>query len=199
MYKFFLSAITTLALAVVFALGLSQLGLVPVAASAKEPALLAWLLHSTYKNSVKRGAAEIEVPADLNSEQKVLKGAKNFASMCAGCHTAPGKSRTATSLGLNPSPPEAALLASKLNPAERYWVIDNRIKMTGMPAFGAAHADKDELWALVAFTEEIYKLDEASYDALLAKAVMQMPGSDGHNHSHTGDQKPKQPHTSHPH
>ena len=184
MKKFLLGAIVASLFAAVVALGASMAGLVPIAATSKEPALLSWFLHNTYKKAVAWNAADIQVPKDFANEQMVLKGAKNFAAMCAGCHTAPGKEATAASLGLNPTPPKAAELAEVLTAAERFWVINNGVKMTGMPAFGPAHQDKDELWSLVAFTEKLPSLNGKAYDAMVAKARAQMPDEDGHSHSH---------------
>lgn len=190
MRKFFAGAITALLLGIVTVLGLSLTGFMPIAATSKEPAPLAWLLHTTYEKSVQRNAANITVPADINSGERILKGAKNFAAMCAGCHTAPGVQRTAVSAGLNPPPPVAADLAGELTAAERFWVIKNGVKMTGMPAFGPAHDDDSELWALVAFTEKLPTLSAESYQQLVKLGKASMPEGDGHAHSHMNEPKP---------
>lgn len=187
MYKFFIGVITTLLLGIFTALGLSLSGLIPIAATSKEPAPVAWFLHTTYEKAVQRNAANISVPPDFNSENNILRGARNFSAMCASCHTAPGKQATAVSLGLNPPPPKAVELASELTSAERFWVISNGVKMTGMPAFGPEHKDANELWALVAFTEKLPSLNAVSYEAMIVEARKQRPAGDGHNHSHAGE------------
>ena len=81
-------------------------GVFNVAATWEEPRPIAWLLHSTYANSVAARANDIQVPEDLGSREQVLQGARNFVAMCSGCHTPPGLSETPGSAGLNPPPPD---------------------------------------------------------------------------------------------
>lgn len=165
-------------------------GLAPVAATAKDPAVVNWFLHSSYERAVAKNAGEISPPNNLAASEMVLTGARNFAAMCAGCHTAPGAQATAVSAGLNPPPPTAMKLASDLSPSERFWVIKHGVKMTGMPAFGPAHDDDSELWALVAFTEKLPTLNAKSYQQLVTLGKASMPKGDGHAHSHMNEAKP---------
>jgi hypothetical protein len=81
--------------------------------------------------------------------------------------------------GLNPPPPDLADSAAHMTPAELFWVTKNGIKMTGMPAWGATHAD-EALWPVVAFMTRLPELDGAGYAALLAEAQ-------GHGHHAVGD------------
>ena len=172
---------------VIGALVINFTGMVPVAATGKDPAVVEWFLHSSYERAVRKNAAAISLPSNLASSENVLKGAKNFAAMCAGCHTAPGNNGTATSRGLNPPPPLAKELASELGAAERFWVIKNGVRMTGMPAFGPSHDDESDLWALVAFAEKLPTLSAESYQQLVKLGRAAFPESDGHAHSHMGE------------
>lgn len=160
----------------------SYSGLVPVAAVTEEPPIIKWFLHNTFERSVALGAESIAVPDDLDNPQHIQRGAANFADMCAGCHTPPGALPTAASQGLNPPAPAADKL-EHLSPAERFWVIRNGVMMTGMPAFGPSH-DDSQLWALVAFSEQLADLDAASYQRLVQAGREQQPAGDGHAHSH---------------
>jgi mono/diheme cytochrome c family protein len=45
---------------------------------------------------------------------------------------------------------------------EVYWVVKHGIRMTGMPAFGPAH-DERELWSIVAFVERLPRMSPEAY------------------------------------
>ena len=158
-------------------------GVFNVAATWEEPRPIAWLLHSTYANSVAARANDIQVPEDLGSREQVLQGARNFVAMCSGCHTPPGLSETPGSAGLNPPPPDLTEIIPHRTQAEAFWVIKNGVRMTGMPAFGPTHDDA-ELWALVAFLDQMSDATPEAYATLVAQAKRNAPADDGHDHRH---------------
>lgn len=175
-----------LGLLLVLAGGLAMVlgGLPNVAAGWRDPPILAWLLHTTYERSVARRAAGIEVPSTTDPGQ-VLAGARAFDEMCAICHTPSGREPTVQSAGLNPPPPALTELTARRTPEEAFWVIQNGVRMTAMPAFGPTHTDA-ELWQLVTFLWRARGLDGAGYDALLSRA-RRLPVGDGHAHRHGPD------------
>lgn len=69
--------------------------------------------------------------------------------------------------------------------AELFWVTKHGIKMTGMPAWGATHAD-DSIWPVVAFMLKLPELNGAEYSTLLASAEgighHGSEGAQGHQH-----------------
>jgi mono/diheme cytochrome c family protein len=71
--------------------------------------------------------------------------------------------------GLNPPAPDLGEEAAELSTAERFWVIKNGIKMTGMPAWGATH-DDSSIWPVVAFLKELPDLEGLAYQAMLESA-----------------------------
>jgi mono/diheme cytochrome c family protein len=158
-------------------------GLFNVAATWEDPRPVAWLLHSTYANSVAARANDIQVPEDLGSREQVLQGARNFVAMCSGCHTPPGLSENPGSAGLNPPPPDLTEIIPHRTSAEAFWVIKNGVRMTGMPAFGPTHDDA-ELWALVAFLDQMSDATPEAYATLVAQAKRSAPADDGHDHRH---------------
>ena len=153
-------------------------GAVNVAATEQDPAPLAWFLHTSFERSVATRSADITPPADLDGPERVERGARSFAAMCAGCHTPPGLDDTPRAIGLNPAPPALAALSGHRSDAEAFWVIRNGARMTGMPAFGPTHQDP-ELWDLVAFLRTAEDLSPERYAALSAGPV-----DDGHDHRH---------------
>ena len=187
MKTFLLGIFFTLAALIAGALLISFSGYAPVAASSKDSTMVRWFLHGSYERAVRRAAANILVSPAMGSRAMKQRGARNFAAMCAGCHTPPGTRPSAVSLGLNPPAPKAIDLASKLSMSERFWVIQNGIRMTGMPAFGPSHRSDEEVWSLVAFTEQLATLESAGYTRLVQQAKKALPNFDGHDHQHMGE------------
>ena len=89
------------------------------------------------------------------SNPEVLAGAmEHFADHCAICHANDGSGKTLIGRGLYPKPPDMRLSATQnLTDGELYYIIENGIRFTGMPAFGeeSAGMGDEESWALVAF------------------------------------------------
>ena len=167
-----------IAFSVLGVFGFAFLGFYDVSASSPHGGFVSWLLSTTSHASVERRAGEIDVP-DLDDVALTLAGVNDFAGMCAGCHGAPGREPEAMGQGLNPAPPDLADSAAHMTPAELFWVTKNGIKMTGMPAWGATHAD-EALWPVVAFMTRLPQLDSSGYEALLADAK-------GHGHHGSGE------------
>jgi len=118
--------------------------------------------------SVERHAAGIPVPP-LNDPGQIRLGAAHYRDMCVTCHGAPGVKPTEIGQGLNPHPPNLVHSAGDMAPNEMYWIVKNGIKMTGMPAFGPTHDDRD-LWAMIAFVEQFPKMSPEAYQAAVAAA-----------------------------
>lgn len=129
-------------------------------------------METMRNRSINRYAAAIEVP-DLTDTALIRQGAGNYDSMCAGCHLAPGMESTELSRGLYPAPPALAT-AEAGNPAHHFWVIKHGIKASGMPAWGKS-MDDPYIWGMVAFIEQLPKLDAAGYQAMVES-------SGGHAH-----------------
>lgn len=181
-YGFLASALVASGTAFVVIAG----GWVPVAAIPPEPPFVRSIIHSAFEKSVARAAQDITVPDHYMESERVLRGAYNFDAMCAGCHTPPGRDTSVQVQGMNPRPPELAELAGHRSPAEAFWVIQNGVRMTAMPAFGPSHED-DELWALVGFLDAFQTMSEADYTQITRRARKAYSGDDGHDHSHGPD------------
>ncbi len=147
---------TVLTLAVLGALGLAGagavvgFGLYNVSAQVGHWPGVSWVLHSTFRNSVKlRAPAPSEVP-DLTDPDLIALGAGHYASACATCHAAPDSFRTATMAAMVPSPPRIDRAVEDWEPNHLFWIVQNGIKMSGMPPWPAEDRD-DEVWAVVAY------------------------------------------------
>jgi mono/diheme cytochrome c family protein len=106
-------------------------------------------------------------------------GLDHFQETCRLCHGAPGIARNEFAQGLYPKPPDLATaeLHKEMNDAQIFWIIKNGLKMTGMPAFGVTHSDR-EIWDMVAFFDRVPSLQPDQYKAMIKEAGQ----DDGHHH-----------------
>jgi mono/diheme cytochrome c family protein len=148
--------------------GFVHSGIFNVAATNKDSPLIAWLLHTTMEKSVERRAQNIEVP-DINKNEMILAGLSDYVEMCAQCHGEPDKPSSILTQGLNPAPPDLEHLAEGGTAAEMFWIINNGIRMTGMPAFGKTH-EADEIWPVVAFLQSAKGITSIEFKRMKIKA-----------------------------
>ncbi len=134
-----------------------------VAATGPDSGIVEWVLETTMGKSVRRHAQGIVMP-DL-PEASRQKGVEHFTAMCVLCHGAPGVEPSAIGRGLKPQPPALATIVHEWTPAELFWIVDNGIKMTGMPAFGLSHQEAD-VWAIVTFIRQLPEMSAAEYRSL---------------------------------
>lgn len=130
------------------------------------------VLQALRQKSIAHHARGLEVP-DLTDAGLIRSGAGNYDAMCTGCHLAPGSAETELSKGLYPVPPNFSKLTPN-DPAHDFWVIKHGIKASGMPAWGKSMEDQ-YIWGMVAFLQQMPKLDANQYRALVAT-------SGGHSH-----------------
>ena len=155
-------------------------GFYPAGADSPHWGITERVLESVRGRSIARAADnEVRSPPDLQDATLALKGAAGYAEMCALCHSAPGASESLLRQGLYPKPPDFSRV--NIDPARAFWVIKHGLKMSGMPAWGAAHDDA-AIWGMVAFIQRLPKLSKVQYDEMVKKAPREevMPG--GHMH-----------------
>ena len=96
------------------------------------------------------------VPA---SEDAVKAGMEHFADHCAICHANDGSGDTEMGRHLYPRVPDMRQPATQnLTDGELFYIIENGVKLTGMPAWGGEHGSGDSSWKLVDFIRHLPKL-----------------------------------------
>jgi mono/diheme cytochrome c family protein len=141
-----------------------------VAASSEHTAIVYWLLEQGMRASVRRHAAGIEPPPDLNDPERLRTGAHCFQVKCAQCHGAPGVAPNEIGLGLLPIPNSLAQTALDWPVEKIYWVTRSGIRMAGMPAWEYRLSNED-LWAIAAFIDrQLPLLTVAQYRELTSSA-----------------------------
>lgn len=114
-----------------------------------------------------RNARHLAIPANARDEhnpiaasgETLAEARAHFADHCATCHGNDGSGNTMYGKGLYPKPPDLrATETQKLSDGELFWIIENGVRFTGMPAFGGGHGSQDDSWKLVLFIRHLPQL-----------------------------------------
>ena len=116
-----------------------------------EPGRLETALARTMRSlAVPRADRNRTNPLPLTAE--VFASAKaHWADHCASCHANDGSGDTAIGKGLFPKAPDMRLAPTQsLTDGELFYIIENGIRLTGMPAWGSGSPDSaNDTWELV--------------------------------------------------
>jgi hypothetical protein len=83
----------------------------------------------------------------------------HFADHCASCHANDGSGQTEIGRNLYPKAPDMRLPETqRLTDGEIYWIIENGVRLTGMPAWGPGGGSDVNTWKLVHFIRHINEL-----------------------------------------
>jgi len=131
---------------------------------------------SKLEATVARAFRHWSVPADLRSTKnplapsaEVLAEARaHFADHCASCHGNDGKGQTTLGRRLYPRAPDMAARSTQdLSDGELFAIIENGIRLTGMPGWGDGTAESARgSWGLVHLIRNLSRLSEADLRAM---------------------------------
>ncbi len=154
---------TVILLLVVLAVGLA----VAAGVSILHNGLSARATPTAMEVMLARNVRGLAIPANARNEhnpitpsEEALKDARaHFANHCASCHGNDGGGDTMYGKGLYPKPPDLRLSQTqKLSDGELFWIIENGVRFTGMPAFGGGHGSQEDSWKLVLFIRHLPQL-----------------------------------------
>ena len=102
------------------------------------------------------------------SQEVIQAGLEHFADHCAACHANDGSGITDFGRGLFPPPPDLRAAATqRMTDGELFYVIENGVRFTGMPAFGTGRAaGEEDSWKLVHFIRRLPQLSDAERDEM---------------------------------
>lgn len=153
--------------AILAVLGIAILGAVVTFASMIRRGFSAHEEPSTVEATMARAMRHWAVPADLRDRknpvpltpQVLSEGRAHFADHCAGCHGNDGKGAGFGSQ-MYPKAPDMTLAATQLlSDGELFSIIENGVRLTGMPGFGSGTAESAYgSWGLVHFIRHLPKL-----------------------------------------
>jgi mono/diheme cytochrome c family protein len=114
-----------------------------------------------------RGARHIAIHENARNQhnpvpetpENLREARLHFADHCAICHGNDGSGDTMMGRGLYPKPPDLReQQTQKLSDGEIFWIIENGVRFTGMPAFGGTHGSAEDSWKLVLFIRHLPQL-----------------------------------------
>jgi mono/diheme cytochrome c family protein len=97
----------------------------------------------------------------------------HYADHCAVCHANNGSGQTMFGRGMYPKPPDLRLARTQsMTDGGLFYIVENGIRMSGMPAFGR-EGSTDDSWKLVYFIRHLPQLtpaEEAQMEVLNPKS-----------------------------
>ena len=160
-------ALVGIAIAIAMAASVLHGGL---SAKATPTKLEAFVARNARHLAIPRGARLTQNPV-LDSTEIQREARLHFADHCAICHGNDGSGDTLIGNGLYPKPPDLRKPATQeLSDGELFWIIENGVRFTGMPAF-STNGDRDhangnhgggqDSWKLVHFIRHLPHLTVA--------------------------------------
>jgi mono/diheme cytochrome c family protein len=151
----FLAIVIAIALIAVVAVSVLHDGL---SSRANPTALEAMLARELRHLAIPAGARKQHNPVAKTPEN--LRDARlHFADHCAICHANEGSGETSIGRNLYPKPPDLRReQTQKMSDGEIFWIIENGVRFTGMPAFGGEHGSEEDSWKLVHFIRHLPQL-----------------------------------------
>lgn len=135
--------------------------------------------HATpgaFETRIARGIRSIAIPRSAqnranpvpDSADAIDDGLAHFADHCATCHADNGSGDAEIGRGLYPKPPDMRSdVTQRLTDGELFYIIENGVRFTGMPAFGTGKKeDEDASWRLVRFIRHLPHLTAAELDRM---------------------------------
>lgn len=128
--------------------------------------------------AVPRGERQAKNPVPSTTEA-LDRGRAHFADHCASCHGNDGRGKTKIGQNLYPKAPDMWLPETQsLSDGELFYIIENGVRLTGMPAWGDPGPEDDsETWDLVHFIRHLPQItpDElAQMESLNPKSRKEM-------------------------
>jgi mono/diheme cytochrome c family protein len=107
------------------------------------------------------------VPA---APEAIVDGMHHFADHCATCHANDGSGHTEMGEGMSPPAPDMRHEPTqRLSDGELFYIIENGVRFTGMPAWGTGTADGEAAsWRLVHFIRHLPRITESEVEQMKA-------------------------------
>jgi mono/diheme cytochrome c family protein len=127
--------------------------------------------HSSQEEaSLANAAKDVTIPLEAGkmknplpqTDEVLSQGQEVFLGSCAQCHGA--DARGDTDIGRNMNPPAMDLSSPHVqhwSDAELFWIIQNGVRLTGMPSWKSSISDNDT-WKLARFIHNLSRVNAAS-------------------------------------
>jgi len=122
-----------------------------------EPGVFETFIARTMRRlAVPSGDRKLKNPVPVTADV-LAAGLSHYADHCAACHANDGSGETTIGVGLYPKPPDMRLPRTQtLTDGELFYIIENGIRLTGMPAWGDGTPEGAQgSWHLVHFIRKL--------------------------------------------
>ena len=119
-----------------------------------------WIARRARSSAAIPAGARDEANPVGNSPEVLAEARAHWADHCAVCHANDGSGDTEMGKDLYPPAPDMrAAETQSLSDGELFFIIQNGVRLTGMPAWGNVSThDSDASWKLVRFIRHLPKL-----------------------------------------
>jgi len=132
-----------------------------VSAKATPTSLEVMMARKARHMALPKEARELQNPV-VATPENLREGMLHFADHCAICHGNDGSCDTMMGSGLYPKPPDLRMAGTQnLSDGELFWIIENGVRFTGMPAFSTHDSTPADSWKLVLFIRHLPQLTAA--------------------------------------
>lgn len=180
----------------------------------------AWMMHRGFSTRTLPGFAETALAetmrdAAIPSTYKAIKNPvaatpdvlqeamAHWADHCATCHANNGSGDTMYGKTMYPRPPDMRQKDTQaMSDGELYYTIQNGVRLSGMPAFGAPVGNDLDSWKLVAFIRHLPALsqsEELEMEKLNPKSPQEMEEEQDEENFLNGGPPSSQPQPAHHH
>ncbi len=121
-----------------------------------EPGRTETLLATKGKRFLIRRASRGEIPPPpTDMRASVTEGDKVFGTDCSECHSNSGRKPTDAGRWMYPRAADLGSTEVQMySDRELFWIVENGIRLSGMPAFGRVESD-EHIWDLVHFVRTL--------------------------------------------
>jgi mono/diheme cytochrome c family protein len=110
--------------------------------------------------AIPRGARALVNPMQATPEL-LVEARRHFADHCASCHGNDGSGETEMGQKLYPRVPDMrSAQTQNLSDGEIYYIIENGVRFTGMPAWGTGGTSDHDTWHLVLFIRHLPRMTD---------------------------------------
>jgi mono/diheme cytochrome c family protein len=127
----------------------------------------AFVARNVRNMAIARRAKTLRNPV-VSSAEVIADGRAHFADHCATCHGNDGSGTTTMGQGLWPKAPDMRHAPTQdLTDGELFWIIENGVRFTGMPAWSTGTKDGETAsWRLVHFIRRLPKITPEELESM---------------------------------
>lgn len=179
-----------------------------------------WMIHRGFSTRIPPGPIEASLATTMRGEalpsryksmrnpvaitpDAVNEGMEHWADHCSPCHGNDGSGDTMYGKTMYPRPPDMRRKQTQdRSDGELYYIIQNGIMLSGMPAFGTPGDNDIDSWKLVAFIRHLPSLSQTEgveMEKMNPKSPQEMQEEQEEERFLQGEPAPAHPTPSHHH